>query len=119
MKTTSLENAFGWTRTGRTASITDFLPWISTLTSSVALSLTCFTSLGKEIVVRYDGREVGRHRLDLVVNDQVLLELKAVSWISPQHLALARSYLKAADLSFGLILNFAAPRLGIRRVLRP
>ncbi len=71
----------------------------------------------KRISIRYDNVEVGEHRLDLLVDDSVILELKACRAIEDIHLATARSYLKATGCKIALILNFAEPKLGIRRVV--
>jgi len=70
-----------------------------------------------EVDVRYRGETVGRHRLDLLVEQSVVVELKAVSLILEAHLAQLRSYLKATDTRVGLLLNFSAPVLGVRRVV--
>mgnify|MGYP001559323336 CR=1 FL=1 len=71
----------------------------------------------KEIKIYYDNREIGIHRLDLIVNDLVIVELKAVKEFDDSHLAQLLSYLKATDLSVGLLLNFAKPVLDIKRVV--
>jgi len=49
----------------------------------------------QEVIVKYDGIEVGRHRLDLIVNDTIVIELKAVKNIEDVHFAIVKSYLKA------------------------
>ena len=71
----------------------------------------------KEIKIEYLGVVVGTHRLDLVVEDTIILELKAVSELMDIHYAQLRSYLKATNLSVGLLLNFAKPTLEIKRVV--
>jgi GxxExxY protein len=67
----------------------------------------------------YRGEIVGEHRLDLIVDGRLLVELKAVEAISNQHLAQMLSYLQATKLELGLVLNFHAHvlREGIRRVV--
>jgi GxxExxY protein len=70
-----------------------------------------------EVHVQYKGEVVGRHRLDLVVEQSVVVELKAVSVVLEAHLAQLRSYLKATDTRAGLLLNFSAPVLGVRRAV--
>jgi GxxExxY protein len=70
-----------------------------------------------KVEVRYRGQVVGVHRLDFLVEDVVVVELKAASAIIDAHLAQLRSYLKATDIRVGLLLNFNAPVLGIRRVV--
>lgn len=72
-----------------------------------------------EVVVFYDGQRVGKHRLDLIVEDTIVVELKAIKGVEDKHLAIVRSYLKAAGKKHGLILNFARVPLEIKRVLAP
>jgi GxxExxY protein len=71
----------------------------------------------KEVEVFYDGKLVGEHRLDLLVEKRVVLELKACKGIDDVHLATARSYLKATGCQLALVLNFAKPTLEIRRMV--
>jgi len=61
--------------------------------------------------------EVGQHRLDLIVENQIILEIKAVKELIDIHFAQLRSYLKATGLKVGLLLNFAKPALEIKRVV--
>jgi GxxExxY protein len=61
---------------------------------------------------------IGEHRLDLLVERTVVVELKAISALEHIHFAIVRSYLKAANLSDALLLNFAAARLKMKRVGR-
>ena len=71
----------------------------------------------KEITIKYLDVVVGVHRLDLVVENQVIVELKAVKELTDVHFAQLRSYLKATRLKVGLLLNFSKPKLEIRRVV--
>jgi GxxExxY protein len=71
----------------------------------------------KEIKVEYSGVEVGAHRLDLVVEEEIIVELKAVKELSDIHFAQLRSYLKATGMKVGLLLNFSKPTLEVRRVV--
>jgi GxxExxY protein len=61
---------------------------------------------------------IGEHRLDLLVEKTVVVDLKAISALEDIHFAIVRSYLKATNLSDALLLNFAAPRLTVKRVER-
>ncbi|MBN9694066.1 MAG: GxxExxY protein [Verrucomicrobia bacterium] len=72
----------------------------------------------KTIPIFYQGRPIGEHRVDLLVEAQVLIELKAVAAIEPIFFAVVRSYLKALNLEAGLIFNFAAIPLTVKRVGR-
>jgi GxxExxY protein len=71
----------------------------------------------KEIKVEYLGVEIGKHRLDLLIENKIVVELKAVTALSDIHFAQLRSYLKATGLKVGLLLNFAKPTLEVRRVV--
>lgn len=73
----------------------------------------------REVVIYYQGEEVGRHRMDLIVEGQVILELKAVDALSKANYAQVRSYLKATGLQYALLVNFAGDRADFRRVSRP
>ena len=72
----------------------------------------------KSIAVSYKGREVGQGRLDFLVADKLVLELKAVEKLAPIHRAQMISYLKATGHRLGLIINFNEKTLrdGIMRV---
>lgn len=71
----------------------------------------------RTITIIYEGEEVGTHRLDLVVENEIVVELKAVRQLADVHAAQLRSYLKAARIHVGLLLNFQAPTLEIKRVV--
>jgi len=72
----------------------------------------------KLLPVFYREHLIGEHRLDFLVAQKVILELKAISAIEDIHFAIVRSYLKAANLDDALLLNFATPRLTVKRVGR-
>ena len=57
------------------------------------------------------------HFLDLVVELQIVVELKAVKALEEIHFAQVKSYLKATGLRVGLLMNFNAPTLVIKRVV--
>lgn len=71
----------------------------------------------REVVINYDGFEIGRHRLDLVVDDTIVVELKAVKNIEDVHFAIVKSYLKALGKEHGLIINFSKKVLEVKRVI--
>jgi len=73
----------------------------------------------KLVVVSYEGRPVGRHRLDLLVEGCVIGELKCVPIVKALHRMQVRSYLKATELRLGLVMNFNAEVMknGIKRVV--
>jgi GxxExxY protein len=69
--------------------------------------------------VKYKDRGIGEARLDLLVAEMVIVELKAASDIAPVHLAQVLSYLKLTRLRLGLLINFNVSELraGVRRVI--
>ncbi len=70
------------------------------------------------VPVTYRDNRVGEHRLDLLVEGSVVVELKTVTDFDPIHFATVRSYLKAVNCPLGLLLNFASPTLQVKRVGR-
>ncbi|MCK4329017.1 GxxExxY protein [candidate division WOR-3 bacterium] len=70
----------------------------------------------KEYKIFYDGIEVGTHRLDLLVEDAVIVELKTVEEMHKKYYAQLRSYLKATNKEVGLLVNFADFKVDVRRV---
>lgn len=69
----------------------------------------------KPIIVHFRGQVVGEYLADLIVNDCVLIELKAVKRLSPEHQSQLINYLKATDIETGLLINFATPRIEVKR----
>jgi GxxExxY protein len=72
----------------------------------------------RPIPLFYRDHQIGEHRLDFVVEEKIVVELKAVETLENVHFAIVRSYLKAAVLSDGLILNFSSMPLTVKRVRR-
>ena len=75
--------------------------------------------VGKQhhIQVYYDGVVVGHFIADLLVEEKVLVELKAVKELQTLHTAQALNYLKASGLNACLLLNFGRPKLEIKRIV--
>jgi len=71
----------------------------------------------REVVVKYEGIEVGRHRLDVIVADTIVVELKAAKNIQDIHFAIVKSYLRAVGKEHGLLINFSKPVLEVKRVI--
>ena len=69
------------------------------------------------VSVKYKGILVGEYIADIIVEDSLLLELKAVSVMPAVYQAQLINYLKATGLSHGLLLNFGTPKLGIKRMI--
>ena len=72
----------------------------------------------KLLPVFYREHVIGEHRLDLLVEGKLILELKAISQLETIHFAIVRSYLKASSLNDALLLNFASTKLVVKRVGR-
>jgi len=60
----------------------------------------------KAIEVFYQNQLVGNYRADLIVNDVIILELKAVEYLMEEHELQLINYLKATNMEIGLLLNF-------------
>lgn len=73
----------------------------------------------KAFVVKYRGRPVGTHRLDLIVRDRIVVELKAVKMLKRVHEAQVLAYLKASQLRVALLMNFGGATLkeGLKRIV--
>jgi GxxExxY protein len=73
----------------------------------------------KEISVLYKGRPIGKQRIDLMVGEVLIVELKAIDALAEIHKAQVISYLKATRLPRGLLITFNVPVLknGIQRVV--
>ena len=60
----------------------------------------------RQIKVYFKGKEVGVYYADIVVNDCIILELKANENLCPEHEAQLLNYLKSTEIEIGLLLNF-------------
>ncbi|MDB5124474.1 MAG: hypothetical protein JWP94_2603 [Mucilaginibacter sp.] len=69
-----------------------------------------------EMEIYYEGVNVGTRRVDFLVDDKIMVELKAISNLDDLHLAQALNYLEAYKLETGLLLNFGSKSLEIKRV---
>ena len=67
------------------------------------------------IAVRYDGIVVGEYAVDLLVEQRVMVELKVARVLDDVHAAQCINYLKATGLRLCLLIDFAKPRLEVRR----
>ena len=68
-------------------------------------------------VIYYEGIEVGLRRADFLVEEKVLVELKAITTLEDVHLAQVLNYLEAYRLEIGLLINFGAKRLEFKRLI--
>ena len=67
--------------------------------------------------VSYKSRLVGEYFADLLVEDQIVVELKCVENLAPEHMAQCINYIKAAKLNIALLLNFQRSKLGWKRIV--
>lgn len=68
------------------------------------------------VPVLYHGAEVGFHRLDMLVDDLIVVELKTSKRFADIDFVVVRSYLRAVNRDHGLLLNFATSTLDVKRV---
>ena len=69
------------------------------------------------VKVTFEGVVVGEFFVDLLVEERVLVELKAVSTLMQEHTAQALNYLRATGLEVCLLINFGKPKVEIKRLL--
>jgi GxxExxY protein len=106
--------------------------WSTQDSGQVFLESVCRTCLahelrtaGQKIVcerlvpIVYDGIELDGYRLDMLVNDAVIVEVKTVERLLPVHKAQLLSYLKLLDKRLGLLINFKTPQVmqGVKRIV--
>jgi GxxExxY protein len=70
-----------------------------------------------DIPVYYDEIIVGRRRVDFLVEEKVVIELKAVAELTDQHLAQGLNYLECYQLEIGLLIKFGAKSLQFKRLI--
>ena len=70
----------------------------------------------KEISINYGQIRIGKKKLDFIIDNKIIVELKKVDKIADVHIAQVVSYLKTLNLEIGLILNFGQSKLEIKRV---
>ncbi|MGB8510844.1 MAG: GxxExxY protein [Pyrinomonadaceae bacterium] len=68
--------------------------------------------------VKFRGQVVGEFYADLLLENRVILELKAVRSLTPEHQAQLINYLNATEIEVGLLINFGNPRLEYKRLYR-
>ncbi len=70
------------------------------------------------IGVHFRGQPVGDFYADLLVDEKVIVELKAVERLTPQHKAQVINYLNATGIPVGLLINFGSPKVDFQRFTR-
>lgn len=72
-----------------------------------------------EMPLYYEGHHIGTRRVDFLVNESVIVELKAVVEMKDVHLAQGLNYLVAYKVDLGLLINFGAQSLEVKRLRHP
>lgn len=72
-----------------------------------------------DMPIFYKGILMGTRRADFLIEEKVMVELKAIIKLEEVHLAQAINYLEAYNLEIGLLINFGASSLEFKRVLNP
>ncbi len=67
--------------------------------------------------VLFRDKVVGDFYADILIDDKVIIELKAVKALSPEHEAQTINYLKATGIKVGLLINFDKPKLELKRLV--
>ncbi len=93
--------------------------YVSAIRIELAARCISFES-EKMLPVRYRGHLLGYHRVDLVVAERLVVEIKSVEALHPVHVAQVVTYLRLTGARLGLLVNFNVALLkeGIRRVIR-
>ena len=73
----------------------------------------------KEQTIFYDGFDVGTRRADFIVENKLIVELKAVIRLEDVHLAQAKNYVVAYDFPLGLLINFGSVSLEHKLIFNP
>lgn len=73
---------------------------------------------GRELeqIIYYEGISVGTRRADFIVENSIVVELKAVINLEDVHLAQAKNYVVAYDMATGLLINFGATSLQYKKI---
>lgn len=71
-----------------------------------------------DMKIYYDGQEIGKRRVDFLVENKVMVELKAVSVLEDIHRAQTINYLEVYGLEIGLLINFGAKSLEFQRFIK-
>jgi GxxExxY protein len=70
-----------------------------------------------EVDIFFNGQKVGKHRLDLFIENEIVVDLKTVKDLDEIHFAIVKSQLRAVGKRHGLLLNFAKTTLEAKRVI--
>ena len=82
----------------------------------IALRQKGFTAESQvSLNVQFRGQSVGEFYADIVVDQSVIIELKSVKVLCPEHAAQVLNYLRASDIPAGLLVNFGTSKIEYRR----
>lgn len=70
-----------------------------------------------ELKVSYDGSVIGNYRADFLIDDKIVLEIKALDFLPKSSETQLVNYLKSTGYKLGIIVNFGSPRLYIKRLI--
>ncbi|MDH6341598.1 GxxExxY protein [Parabacteroides sp. PFB2-12] len=71
----------------------------------------------KEMHLFYKEHNIGTRRVDFFIENEIMVELKAITALEAVHLAQAKNYLEAYNIKLGLLINFGAPSLQFKRII--
>ena len=72
-----------------------------------------------EMPIYYDSEHIGTRRVDFLVEGKISVELKAITYLEEVHMAQAKNYLEAYNLEIGLLINYGAKSLEVKRLINP
>jgi GxxExxY protein len=72
----------------------------------------------KEMTICYEGKEIGLRRVDFLVDGDIMVELKAITKLEDVNIAQLINYIEAYKVKIGLLLNFGAKSLEIKRYIK-
>ena len=72
----------------------------------------------KEMPIIYNGKNIGSRRADFLVDTDIMVELKAISKLEDVHFAQILNYLEAYKVKTGLLINFGASKLEVKRFVK-
>jgi len=71
----------------------------------------------RSIKIKYNQKTIGMHKLDFVVENKIVLEIKAQSDLMPIHMVQLKSYLKSGNFKLGILANFGKEKVEYKRIL--
>lgn len=71
------------------------------------------------VELQFQNSKIGKYFLDFLIENKIIIEIKAVPQLSPLDFKQLSAYLKAKNLELGIIANFRGPKLTYKRILNP